>query len=64
MAKTRAQRKAERRRRQQQEQRGNVERQEEERAQEDTQHGVSGEVAEAEAVLRTGAQTEDYGENV
>ncbi len=64
MAKTRAQRKAERRRRQQQEQRGDVEREQEERAQEDTQRGVSGEVAEAEAVLRTGAQTEDYGETV
>jgi preprotein translocase SecE subunit len=64
MAKTRAQRKAERRRRQQQEQRGDVEREQEERAQEDTQRGVSGEVAEAEAVLRTGAHTEDYGETV
>jgi preprotein translocase SecE subunit len=66
MAKTRAQRKAERRRRQQQQER---ERQTgagaaaEERAQEDTQHGVSGDVAEAEAVLRTGANTEDYGEH-
>jgi preprotein translocase SecE subunit len=69
MAKTRAQRKAERRRRQQAEQRrrqsgaGAAEREREERAQEDTQHGVSGEVAEAEAVLRTGADTEDYGEH-
>ena len=68
MAKTRAQRKAERRRRQQAEQRrrqsgaGAAEREREERAQ-DTQHGVSGEVAEAEAVLRTGADTEDYGEH-
>jgi preprotein translocase SecE subunit len=68
VAKTRAQRKAERRRRQQAEQRrrqsgaGAAEREREERAQEDTQHGVSGEVAEAEAVLRTGADTEDYGE--
>jgi preprotein translocase SecE subunit len=65
MAKTRAQRKAERRRRQQAEQRrrqSDPAASQEERAQEDTQHGVSGEVAEAEAVLRTGAQTEDYGE--
>jgi preprotein translocase SecE subunit len=70
MAKTRAQRKAERRRRQQQEQRGQqggrpeAELEQEEQAQEDTQMGVSGEVAEAEAVLRTGAHTEDYGEEV
>src|SRR3954447_3319229 len=70
MAKTRAQRKAERRRRQQQEQRGQqggrpeAELEQEEQAQEDTQLGVSGEVAEAEAVLRTGAHTEDYGEEV
>jgi len=68
VAKTRAQRKAERRRRQQQQERaratgpGAAEREQEERAQEDTQRGVSGEVAEAEAVLRTGAQPEDYGE--
>ena len=66
MAKTRAQRKAERRRRQQQAERdrqssGAAE--QEERGQEDTQRGVSGEVAEAEAVLRTGAHTEDYGEH-
>ena len=69
MAKTRAQRKAERRRRQQAEQRGlpsrdAAEREQEERAQEDTRHGVSGEVAEAEAVFETGARTEDYGEQV
>ncbi|MFL5906021.1 MAG: preprotein translocase subunit SecE [Solirubrobacterales bacterium] len=70
MAKTRAQRKAERRRRQAAEQRGRqpgrdeAERQQEERAQEDTQRGVSGEVAEAEAVIETGARTEDYGERV
>src|SRR4051812_13505019 len=68
MAKTRAQRKAERRRRQQQEQRqretgaGAQAREQEERAQEDTQQGVSGEVAEAEAVIQTGADTADYGE--
>ena len=72
MAKTRAQRKAERRRRQQAEQRaggsGGTERdpkelEQEERAQEDTQRGVSGDVAEAEAVIRTGAHPEDYGEH-
>jgi preprotein translocase SecE subunit len=69
MAKTRAQRKAERRRRQQAEQRGQqggrdaAEREQEERAQEDTRQGVSGEVAEAEAVIQTGAHTEDYGEH-
>ncbi len=69
MAKTRAQRKAERRRRQQAEQRGlpqrdDAEREEEGRAQTDTREGVSGEVAEAEAVIETGARTEDYGERV
>jgi preprotein translocase SecE subunit len=70
MAKTRAQRKAERRRRQQQEQRGQqggrpeAELEQEEQAQEDTQLGVSGEVAEAEAIIETGAHTEDYGEQV
>jgi preprotein translocase SecE subunit len=67
MAKTRAQRKAERRRRQQAEQRGlpqrdEAEREEEGRAQTETREGVSGEVAEAEAVIETGARTEDYGE--
>jgi preprotein translocase SecE subunit len=70
MAKTRAQRKAERRRKQQAEQRGqqpgrsDAEREEESRAQEATREGVSGEVAEAEAVIQTGAHTEDYGETV
>jgi preprotein translocase SecE subunit len=70
MAKTRAQRKAERRRRQQQEQRGQQpgrtddEREQEGRAQEATREGVSGEVAEAEAIIQTGAHTEDYGETV
>ncbi len=67
MAKTRAQRKAERRRRQQAEQRrrqSDPAAEQEERAQEDTRRGVSGEVAEAEAVLETGARTEDYGEHV
>jgi preprotein translocase SecE subunit len=67
MAKTRAQRKAERRRRQQAEQRrrqSDPAAEQEERAQENTRTGVSGEVAEAEAVLETGARTEDYGERV
>ena len=68
MAKTRAQRKAERRRRQQAEERGlpgrdDAEREEEGRAQEATREGVSGEVAEAEAIIETGAHTEDYGEH-
>jgi preprotein translocase SecE subunit len=69
MAKTRAQRKAERRRRQQAEQRGqqpgrdDAEREQEGRAQEATREGVSGEVAEAEAIIETGAHTEDYGEH-
>jgi preprotein translocase SecE subunit len=68
VAKTRAQRKAERRRRQQAEQRGQEpgrgdEREQEARAQEATREGVSGEVAEAEAIIETGARTEDYGEH-
>jgi preprotein translocase SecE subunit len=66
MAKTRAQRKAERRRRQQAEQRRretDPAAEQEERAQEDTRTGVSGEVAEAEAIIETGAHTEDYGEH-
>jgi preprotein translocase SecE subunit len=67
MAKTRAQRKAERRRREQAEQRRrqtDPAAAAEERAQEETRTGVSGEVAEAEAVIETGARTEDYGERV
>ncbi len=67
MAKTRAQRKAERRRRQQAEQRrrqADPAAEQEERAQEETRLGVSGEVAEAEAVIQTGADVEDYGERV
>jgi preprotein translocase SecE subunit len=67
VAKTRAQRKAERRRREQAEQR----RREsdpgaaaEERAQEDTRTGVSGEVAEAEAAIETGARVDELGERV
>jgi preprotein translocase SecE subunit len=69
MAKTRAQRKAERRRRQEAAQRGqqpgrdDAEREQEGRAQESTREGVSGEVAEAEAIIETGAHTEDYGEH-
>ena len=69
MAKTRAQRKAERRRRQQAEERGlpgrdDAEREEEGRAQEATREGVSGEVAEAEAAIETGARVDEYGERV
>jgi preprotein translocase SecE subunit len=64
MAKTRAQRKAERRKR---EQRQTQQRQSEARdegpAQRDTQTGVSGEVAEAEAVIETGARPDEYGEH-
>jgi preprotein translocase SecE subunit len=69
MAKTRAQRKAERRRRQQQAERqrqagdGGAERAEEERAQHDTQVPRSGEEAEFEAVMESGAKTEEYGEH-
>ena len=68
MAKTRAQRKAEKRRREAQLERerktggDGAERDSEARAQQDTQAPVSGEVAEAEAVMRTGARPEDYGE--
>jgi preprotein translocase SecE subunit len=67
VAKTRAQRKAERRRREQAEQRrrqADPAAAAEERAQEDTRTGVSGDVAEAEAIIETGARTEDYGERV
>jgi preprotein translocase subunit SecE len=69
MAKSRAQRKAEKRRRQQAQQdrqpgRPDSERRDEERAQENTQMGVSGDVAEVEAIMETGARTEDYGEHV
>jgi preprotein translocase SecE subunit len=67
MAKTRAQRKAERRRRQQAEQRrrdADPAAIEEERAQEDTRLGVSGEVAEAEAAIETGARVDELGERV
>ena len=69
MAKTRAQRKAERRRRQQAAQRGlpardDAEREQEARAQRDTREGVSGEVAEAEAAIETGARVDEFGERV
>jgi preprotein translocase SecE subunit len=67
VAKTRAQRKAERRRRQQAEQRrreADPQAQQEERAQENTQRGVSGEVAEAEAAIETGARVDELGERV
>jgi preprotein translocase SecE subunit len=69
MAKTRAQRKAEKRRREAQLERerkaggDGAQRDAESRAQHDTQAGVSGEVAEAEAVMETGARPEDYGEH-
>jgi preprotein translocase SecE subunit len=67
MAKTRAQRKAERRRREQAEQRrraADPAAEQEERAQEATQLGVSGEVAEAEAAIETGARVDELGERV
>jgi preprotein translocase SecE subunit len=67
VAKTRAQRKAERRRRQQAEERrrdADPAANAEERAQEDTRLGVSGEVAEAEAAIETGARVDEYGERV
>jgi preprotein translocase SecE subunit len=67
VAKTRAQRKAERRRREQAEQRrreSDPAAEREERAQEDTQLGVSGEVAEAEAAIETGARVDELGERV
>jgi preprotein translocase SecE subunit len=65
VAKTRAQRKAERRKRQQQAARQNEKaRRDDARAQQATQTPESGEVAEAEAVLRTGGQPEELGETV
>jgi preprotein translocase SecE subunit len=67
VAKTRAQRKAERRRREQAEQRrrdSDPAAAAEERAQEDTRTGVSGEVAEAEAAIETGARVDELGERV
>jgi preprotein translocase SecE subunit len=67
VAKTRAQRKAERRRRQQAEERrrqSDPAAAAEERAQENTRTGVSGEVAEAEAAIETGARVDEFGERV
>jgi len=68
MAKTRAQRKAEQRKREQKRQQRarerTVEAGQEAEAQHDTQAPVSGEVAEAEAIIETGARPEDYGERV
>lgn len=69
MAKTRAQRKAERRRREAQQERERQaggdggEREREARAQHDTQTPVSGDQAEVEAVIQTGSRPEDYGEH-
>ncbi|MSO41983.1 MAG: preprotein translocase subunit SecE [Solirubrobacterales bacterium] len=64
MAKTRAQRKAERRRREaKQRQDAQQQGREESHAQHDTQAPISGDVAEAEAIMRTGASPEDYGEH-
>ncbi len=74
MAKTRAQRKAERRKRQAQLERQGLSSEEaqqaaadrdaESRSQHDTQVPQSGDEAEFEAVMETGARTEDYGEKV
>ncbi len=69
MAKTRAQRKAEKRRREQAEKErrargGDSEARDEGRAQHDTQVPVSGDVAEIEAVMETGARPDEYGEHV
>ena len=65
MAKTRAQRKAERRAREARESReGRPSDGGQARAQHDTQVGESGEVAEVEAVLETGAPPEELGESV
>ncbi|HET9119651.1 MAG TPA: preprotein translocase subunit SecE [Solirubrobacterales bacterium] len=69
MAKTRAQRKAERRRQQQARERqarsgDSAEVDSEEQAREDTRLGVSGEVAEAEAAIETGARVDEFGERV
>jgi len=65
VAKTRAQRKAERRAREAREAReGRPSDGDQGRAQHDTQVPESGEVAEVEAVLETGAQPEELGESV
>jgi preprotein translocase SecE subunit len=66
VAKTRAQRKAERRKREERRARRAEQRaseKDEGEAQRDTQAPVSGEVAEAEAVIETGARPEEYGEH-
>jgi preprotein translocase SecE subunit len=67
MAKTRAQRKAEQRKREERRARRARERQaeagDEGQAQHDTQTPISGDVAEAEAVIETGARPEEYGEH-
>lgn len=68
MAKSRAQRKAERKRREQEQAAGkdaagSGEAAAESRAQHDTQVPVSGDVAEVEAVIETGANVADYGEH-
>jgi preprotein translocase SecE subunit len=64
MAKTRAQRKAERRKREERQAQGRAaEAREEGPAQQHTQAPISGDVAEAEAIIETGAHTEDYGEH-
>src|SRR5262249_6324783 len=65
MAKTRAQRKAERRAREARQARDpEAARQEEAKAQARTEVPESGEVAEVEAVIETGASTEELGEHV
>jgi preprotein translocase SecE subunit len=65
VAKTRAQRKAERRAREaRQARQGDHEREDESRAQARTRTPESGDVAEVEAVLETGAQPEELGETV
>ncbi len=63
MAKTRAQRKAEQRKRREQQLRERA-RGQQERAQRRTQVPESGDVAEVEAVIETGADVADYGEHV
>jgi preprotein translocase subunit SecE len=67
VAKTRAQRKAERRKREERRDRRAQQRQAEAGgegpAQHDTQTGVSGDVAEAEAIIETGARADEYGEH-
>lgn len=63
MAKTRAQRKAEQRKRRERKLTEGA-REKQERAQQRTQVPESGEVAEVEAVIETGADVADYGEHV